>query len=299
MGTVYLAERDDVSKRVALKVVRGALGAPDLVPRFLVERRVLARLEHPGIARLLDAGMTDDGTPWLAMEYVDGVPLTEWCDTRGLGVRERLRLFVAVCDAVAYAHANLVVHRDLKPSNVLVDATGQVKLLDFGIAKLLSGASDDADATRTGTRLLSPDYAAPEQLTGARITTATDVHALGVLLFELLTGELPFRREGTAGIAAMQAVIDTEPPRPSTVARRDAVANRGLPGWQVSAPAPYRSDGCWPPPGVDHRGVGRRAVAGAARARGAGRVGRGDAVPRHAVRVERSHREPRAGRARA
>lgn len=226
MGTVYLAERADVSKQVALKVVRGILGAPDLVPRFLIERRVLARLEHPGIARLLDAGMTDDGTPWLAMEYVDGVPITEWCDTRGLGVRERLRLFVSVCDAVAYAHTNLVVHRDLKPSNVLVDATGQVKLLDFGIAKLLSGASDDADATHTGTRLLSPDYAAPEQLTGARITTATDVHALGVLLFELLTGALPFRRDGVAGIATMQAVIDTEPPRPSTVARRDGEGQR-------------------------------------------------------------------------
>jgi serine/threonine-protein kinase len=220
MGTVYLAERDDVAKQVALKVVRGALGAPDLVPRFLAERRVLARLEHPGIARLLDAGMTDDGTPWLALEYVDGEPITRWCAARELRVRDRLRLFGEVCEAVAYAHANLVVHRDLKPSNVLVDANGRVKLLDFGIAKLLGEASQESDTTGTGMRLLSPDYAAPEQLTGGRITTATDVHALGVLLFELVTGELPFRREGTGSLTALHAVVDTEPPRPSTVVRR-------------------------------------------------------------------------------
>ena len=219
MGAVYEAAREDVRKRVALKVVRGALGAPDLVRRFLLERRVLARLEHPGIASLLDAGMLEDGTPWLAMDLVDGVPITHYCDRLDLDIAGRLRLFVQVCEAVDYAHTHLVVHRDIKPSNVLVDSGGRVKLLDFGIAKLLGQDEDAAEATRTGLRLLSPEYAAPEQVTGAPVTTATDVHALGVLLFELLTGERPYSVEGGSPMAAARALLEMEPPRASLTGR--------------------------------------------------------------------------------
>ena len=189
MGAVYLAKREDVDLHVALKLVRGALGAPDMIQRFLFERRVLARLENPAIARLLDAGVADDDTPYFAMEYVDGAPITESCDAADLGIESRLRLFRDVCDAVAYAHRNLIVHRDIKPSNVMVTAAGAVKLLDFGIAKLLG--DDDATLTRTGSRVMSPAYAAPEQLSGAPVTTSTDVYSLGVLLYELLTGERP------------------------------------------------------------------------------------------------------------
>jgi tetratricopeptide (TPR) repeat protein/tRNA A-37 threonylcarbamoyl transferase component Bud32 len=187
MGAVYLAERDDVDRTVALKLVRGALAAPDLVERFLRERRVLAQLDHPNIARLLDAGVTDDETPYFAMEYVEGRPITEHCQSVGASSGARLRLFRDVCAAVSYAHANLVVHRDIKPSNVLVTDDGTVKLLDFGIAKLLDEEAD-ATLTRTDVRVGSPAYAAPEQAAGEPITTATDVFALGILLRELLTG---------------------------------------------------------------------------------------------------------------
>ena len=219
MGVVYLAEREDVQKRVALKVVRATLGAPELVRRFLVERRVLARLVHPGIARLLDAGMADDTTPWLAMDLVEGAPITRYCDDNALDLDGRLRLFLEVCDAVAYAHAQLVVHRDIKPSNVLVDAEGRVKLLDFGIAKLLGEDEADGESTRTGMRVFSPEYAAPEQVMGEPVTTSTDVHALGVLLFELLSGERPYLTQGSSPAAAARALMDTEPRRLSAVAR--------------------------------------------------------------------------------
>jgi eukaryotic-like serine/threonine-protein kinase len=189
MGAVYLAEREDVSSQVALKLVRGALGAPELVQRFLQERRLLARLAHPRIARLLDAGIAEDETPYFAMEYVAGSPITEHCRAHALPAEARLRLFRDVCDAVGYAHSNLIVHRDIKPSNVLVTGDGEVKLLDFGIAKLVG--EDDAGLTRTGMRVMSPAYAAPEQLAGEPVTTATDVYALGVLLHEILTGARP------------------------------------------------------------------------------------------------------------
>jgi eukaryotic-like serine/threonine-protein kinase len=230
MGVVYLAERADLQKRVALKVVRGTLGAPELVRRFLLERRVLARLAHPSIARLLDAGMTDDGAPWLAMELVEGQSITRFCDDRDLGPVARLRLFLQVCDAVAAAHAQLVVHRDIKPSNVLVDPAGQVKLLDFGIAKLLGEDEADAEATRTGFRVFSPDYAAPEQVTGEPVTTATDVHALGVLLFELLAGERPYGAAGGASAAMVRALLEEEPRRLSAVGRGRRPWGRELAG---------------------------------------------------------------------
>ncbi|HEX7051160.1 MAG TPA: serine/threonine-protein kinase [Longimicrobiales bacterium] len=195
MGSVYFAERPDVGLRCALKLVRGGLAAPEAVNRFLFERRILARLDHPNIARLLDAGIDEDGTPWFAMELVDGVPIDRYCDARRLSVAERLHLFEAVCEAVAYAHRHLIVHRDLKPSNILVTKDGVPKLLDFGIAKLLEG-EEDAGLTRTGLRLLTPEYAAPEQLGVAPVTTATDVYTLGLVLYELLCGHRAIRLEG-------------------------------------------------------------------------------------------------------
>ncbi|MDF1506188.1 serine/threonine-protein kinase, partial [Roseisolibacter sp. H3M3-2] len=226
MGTVYLAERDDVGRRVALKLVRGDLAAPDRVARFLVERRVLARLDHPNVARLLDAGVADDGTPWFAMEHVDGAPLDRHCDARGLGLADRLRLVEQVCEAVAYAHRNLVVHRDLKPNNVLVTPDGVVKLLDFGIAKLLDGEGEAGGArTGTGTWFLTPDYAAPEQARGEPVTTATDVYALGVVLYELLTGARPQRVEsGPVGTLAPPRPV----PRASSAPTDGAAATRAL-----------------------------------------------------------------------
>jgi tetratricopeptide (TPR) repeat protein/predicted Ser/Thr protein kinase len=190
MGEVYRAERADgqFAQRVALKLVRVEPGAS--VERFNAERQILAQLDHPGIARLFDGGLTSDGRPYMVMEYVQGENLTLWCRTRKASLHERLNMFVQVCEAVAYAHAHLVVHRDLKPANILVTAEGRVKLLDFGIAKLLQ-AKTVGDATRTAH--LSPAYAAPEQLTGGVVTVATDVYGLGVTLYELVCETLPWR----------------------------------------------------------------------------------------------------------
>jgi len=217
-GSVYLAEReaDGYVQRVALKLLRVGLRDPVEQERFRDERRILARLEHPHIARLLDGGFADDGVPWFAMEYVQGEPLTTWCDGRRLDVDARLRLFVDVCAAVSHAHHALIVHRDLKPANILVDADGRPHLLDFGIAKLLD-AEQRGERTRTGWRRLTPGYAAPEQFDDGVITTATDVFALGVLLHELLAGSRPPR--GSDGGARRMSVALAHDPA------RDAIAN--------------------------------------------------------------------------
>ena len=193
MGTVYRAARADgaFEKTVALKVVRRGLDTDDVLARFRRERQLLASLDHPNIARLLDGGATDDGRPFLVLEHVEGEPLTDYADRKRLPVDARLRLFEQVAEAVQHAHRRLVVHRDLKPSNILVTGEGRVKLLDFGIAKLLDPEASDDAPTRTGRQPLTPAYAAPEQLAGGAITTATDVYALGALLFELLAGERP------------------------------------------------------------------------------------------------------------
>lgn len=193
MGAVYLARRDDVALEVAIKLVRdGRLAAPQHVRRFLLERRVLARLQHPNVARLLDAGMTPEGVPFLVMEYVDGVPVDRFCDAGALGVEARLRLFLRVCEAVRYAHGRAVIHRDLKPSNILVTPDGAPKLLDFGVARLLEESAREGDTlTRPGEVLATPEYAAPEQLRGDAVTALSDVYSLGVLLHELLTGRRP------------------------------------------------------------------------------------------------------------
>ncbi|MFQ5528513.1 MAG: protein kinase [Thermoanaerobaculia bacterium] len=191
MGVVYLAERaeGDFEQRVAIKFVPQELDVPELRRRFLAERRILAALQHPNIARLLDGGVTDEGTPYIVMEHIDGVPIDCYCDDGGLGLGARLKLLLAVCSAVQAAHQNLVIHRDLKPANILVTGDGVVKLLDFGIAKLLG---DGEGQTRTLLQPLTPEYAAPEQVTGGPITTATDVYALGVVAYRLLTGRPPY-----------------------------------------------------------------------------------------------------------
>ena len=230
MGTVYLAARADEAYRrqVAIKVFGYGADRTDLVERFRAERQILALLDHPSIARLLDGGTTDDGRPYLVMEYVDGVPIDRHCDERRLSVDERIELFRQVCSAVQYAHQNLVVHRDIKPSNILVTADGVPHLVDFGIAKPLAGSAlpGAAAATTTGQRLMTPQYASPEQVEGRPVTTATDVYSLGVLLYVLLTGRLPYRLDGERLGAVEQAVVEQEPERPSAAAGRQKLARQ-------------------------------------------------------------------------
>ena len=214
MGQVFLGERDDgqFEQRVAIKLIRHP--APGLVRRFLEERRILALLEHPNIARLVDGGLTTDGLPYFAMEFVDGELIDKYCESRNLPLDERLVLFEKVCDAVSYAHQHLIIHRDLKAKNILVTPNGDVKLLDFGIAKLLDRSR--RDETWTGVRIMTPECAAPEQLLGDPISTATDVYALGVLLYTLVAGVRPYDvRDKTASEVQRIICIDT-PPSPST-----------------------------------------------------------------------------------
>ena len=218
MGEVYAATRADgaFEQRVALKLLRHE--AVGQLERFHAERRILARLEHPGIARLLDGGIAPDGRPYTVMEHVEGQSLTEYCRARNANLHERLALFAQVCDAVAFAHRNLVIHRDLKPANILVNTQGEVKLLDFGIAKLLDAAAAPRDTDIT-VAPFTPDYAAPEQLSGEPVTTATDVYALGVLLFELLTGDRPLQLRGVPSMHALTLLLERSPPPPSRIAQ--------------------------------------------------------------------------------
>ena len=220
MADVYLARRADgaFEREVAVKFVRPGLSREALIGRFRTERQILARLRHPHIAQLLDGGVTDDGRPYLMVEYVDGEPLDAYCARNELDVSERLRLFLVVCGAVQFAHANLVIHRDLKPGNILVDDEGEVKLLDFGIAKVLrpDGATD---LTLTRDRMLTPRYSSPEQITGKPVTTASDVYTLGVLLYELLTGLAPYAVETTSPAEVARIVTTEEPVRPSRAVR--------------------------------------------------------------------------------
>jgi len=217
MGAVYLAERADeqFEKRVAIKVVRDTLARPGLAERFRAERQILASLEHPNIARLIDGGELDDGTPYVVMEYVEGAALDAHCESAALSMRERLELFCVVCDAVHHAHRNLVVHRDIKPSNILVNTDGVPKLLDFGIAKLMEADTAEMAATLTAEVMLTPDYASPEQIRAEAVTTATDVYSLGVVLYLLLTGSGPYRSIGTTPAEHARAVCEQEPERPS------------------------------------------------------------------------------------
>jgi predicted Ser/Thr protein kinase len=222
MGVVYEAERaeGDFHQRVAVKLLRHEAVAE--LPRFHVERQILARLEHPSIARLHDGGVTAEGRPYMVMEFIEGRPISEYCELTQASLAERMRLFVQVCEAVAYAHRNLVVHRDLKPANILVTPQGQVKLLDFGIAKLID--ADRSDLTQAAAAPMTPLAAAPEQLLGQPVTTATDVYALGLLLFELLTDSQPWPHSASAIAQAVRVVLDEAAPVPSERALKKADA---------------------------------------------------------------------------
>lgn len=214
MGSVVLAIREDLKKKVALKVVHARLSG-ELIRRFHIERQIVAQLEHPNIARLLDGGTAADGRPFFVMELVDGEPIDVWCDRRDLGIRERLQLVLQICGALELAHRNLVVHRDIKPSNILVTDAGVPKLLDFGIAKRLEG--DAAELTRAQDRPMTLKYASPEQIDGGTISTATDVYGLGILLYLLLAGQHPFAEDEGSEIRLLEAIRERVPRRPSSV----------------------------------------------------------------------------------
>ena len=219
MGQVLLAVREEPRQYVAIKLVRRGLDTDDVVRRFHTEGRILAALSHPNIATLLDVGADERGRPFLVMEYVDGVPVDEYCDALRLSIPERIRLFQVVCSAVQYAHQSLVLHRDLKPGNILVTRDGVPKLLDFGIGKILE-PSEDERLTLTDSRFFTPEYAAPEVIRGGAVTTATDVYQLGVLLYELLSGRRPHQLGGADRDSLLRAVLETEPDRPSVAVTR-------------------------------------------------------------------------------
>jgi serine/threonine protein kinase/tetratricopeptide (TPR) repeat protein len=219
MGAVYLAERADgqFEQQVALKLIKRGMDTDLVLQRFRAERQILASLDHPNIARLLDGGTTDDGRPYFVMEYIEGEPLDEFADARQLSIPDRLRLFLAVCGAVAYAHQRRVVHRDIKPLNILVTRQGAPKLLDFGIAKVLHPGADEPTSPVTGFRLLTPEYASPEQVEGRHATEVSDIYSLGVVLYELLTGQSPYGSRSHDPADVVEAVRTTDPERPSAV----------------------------------------------------------------------------------
>lgn len=233
MGAVYLARRADgaFNKEVAIKVLKRGTDTDEVLGRFQGEREILARLVHPNIARLLDAGTTKDGLPYFVMDYVAGKPITTYATQRGLSIRERLGLFRVVCSAVSYAHQNLVIHRDLKPGNVLVTDEGEVKLLDFGIAKLLDDSNPEA--TLTIQRRLTPLYASPEQVRGEPVTTVSDVYSLGVFLYELLTGEPPYKLERHTSDEITKAICEQQPQKPSTTVGKADESSK------LQAPSPH------------------------------------------------------------
>jgi len=223
MGSVWLASSSGNGAKVAIKLVKRGMDTSEILRRFRMERQVLASLDHPNIARLIDGGSTPEGMPYLAMEYVEGTPIDQFCESRASAITERLKLFIEVCAAVQFAHQNLVVHRDIKTANILVTQTGVVKLLDFGIAKLLRTdlSTLEMAQTRPELRPMTLDYASPEQVRGEAITTSTDVYSLGVLLYKLLTGRMPYGVTTRSPDAVRKAILETEPRRPSSVILAD------------------------------------------------------------------------------
>ena len=225
MGVVYLAERTDLQTQVAIKVLRDAWLSPARRERFASEQRTLAQLNHPFIARLYDAAVLPDGTPYFVMEYIDGLPVTEYCRANNSAIKERLQLFRSTCEAVQHAHSHAVIHRDLKPSNILVKDDGSVSLLDFGIAKQIESLELQVDQTMTGLRLMTPAYASPEQVCGDRIGISTDVYSLGVMLYELLVGELPFDLSNLTPAEAVSIIAEHDPGKPSAAFKRAMLRN--------------------------------------------------------------------------
>lgn len=221
MGSVYLGVRDDgqFEQKVAIKFIKSGLNSGYVIKRFLNERKALASLNHPNIARLIDGGSTKSGMPFFIMEYVEGKPITRYCDDNKLNVQKRLELFLKICSAVQYAHRNLIVHRDIKPSNILVTNDGEPKLLDFGIAKILSPVSEDNNTklTQTGMWNLTPEYASPEQFKGGNITTVSDIYSLGILLYKMLTGHSPYKVKGKMPHELNKIISETQPEKPSTI----------------------------------------------------------------------------------
>lgn len=225
MGAVYLAERDDTDFKqvIALKIIKRGMDTDEILRRFSHERQILAGLKHPNIARLYDGGITDDGLPYFTMEFVDGEPITDYCNNNRLSIDERLTLFLEVLDAVIYAQSNLIVHRDLKPGNIFITKDGTVKLLDFGIAKLIGDNDiypDSPELTKTGYQVMTPGYASPEQVRGEPVTTASDVYSLGIVLYELLTGHRPYIVQGISPFEIEKVICTTDPSKPSTVISR-------------------------------------------------------------------------------
>ncbi|TVQ14671.1 MAG: serine/threonine protein kinase [Balneolaceae bacterium] len=230
MSTVCLAERIDglFERRVAVKFLHGLIPGTDMKARLLAEQKILARLQHPNIAGLIDAGVTTEGRPYFILEYIDGMPVTDWCEQHVLPLDDRLDLFEQMCEAVHFAHQQLIVHRDLKPSNIMVSGDGIVKLLDFGIAKLLDDSTEATiPATRTGLFLMTPEYASPEQITGGNITTACDVYALGLLLCEMLTGKMPYDVNRKSPLEVGHVITLTEPVKPSSLLYNRNPVQRG------------------------------------------------------------------------
>jgi eukaryotic-like serine/threonine-protein kinase len=223
LGVVYLGERvdSDFEQKVAVKLIKHGMDSESILRRFRVERRILASLAHPNIASLTDGGLLDDGRPWFAMEYIEGQRLTDWCEQQELPLNKCMRLFEQVCRAVQYAHSRLVVHRDLKPDNILVTADGTVKLLDFGIAKLLADSDDEhTQMTLAGIQAMTPEYASPEQIRGEPVSVQTDIFALGVILYQLLTHDHPFHEQNSGRAALAEAICETDPSPPSVMVGR-------------------------------------------------------------------------------
>jgi eukaryotic-like serine/threonine-protein kinase len=220
MGAVFLGERTggEFEQQVAIKLLKQGFVSKVALSRFISERQILARLHHRYIAQLIDGGTTDEGMPYLIMEYVEGLPLMDYCQKNNLGLKERLGIFQNICSAVQYAHQHLVIHRDLKPSNILVTEDGSPKLLDFGISKLVS-PDDDAQQTQTEFRAMTPAYASPEQIRGEPISTASDIYSLGVILYELLTGKRPYDTDSKNFSQIIKMITDDEPTRPSLVSQ--------------------------------------------------------------------------------
>jgi serine/threonine protein kinase len=266
MGVVYLGERDDgvFWRRVAIKVIRTGADAAEMHRRFQAERQILASLDHPNIAHLLDGGLTGDGRQYLVLEYIEGLPIDTYCRQKPCSIEDRLRLFCSVARAVHHAHRSLVVHRDLKPSNILVTEDGAIKLLDFGIAKILdpSALGQTGPVTRTGLRLMTPEYASPEQVSGGTITTATDVYQLGVILYELLTGQRPFSLKGRSAGEIERIIMEEEPKRLSTIvahASWGAESNgRSAVASDDGRPGVHAHDDAWAALPIDAVGLARQ-----------------------------------------